>query len=393
MSLPKNQVPGKTTLPSPDHDSESISRCAILTGAGRSAVAVVGLTGPTAAAAITDLFSPSTGGPLREGQIRFGYWNGESIVVTPIAADTYEIHCHGGPLAARRILDDLSRLGVDPVPSLDWDVEQRPLLIREARQVLARCLTARTAAVALDQTRGAMLRWCESLIGELRKERATSLRPEFRQLINIIADRGELGTRIDIPFRVVLAGPPNVGKSSLVNAIVGYDRSITMDIAGTTRDVLHAETVIDGLPMRLSDTAGMRDSAEPIEQQGIEFAKKAAMAADLVVVVSDSRHAFDVDVHFDRSIHVLNKADLIEARTETNHEAIRTVATTGEGVTELMNTIATTLAKNFPKSGEPVPVTSRQVECLRHASAASKTESAIDHLKRLLSGSKTGNRA
>ena len=385
MSLPKNEDLIKTTFSSPDLDRGSNSRCAILTGAGRSAVAVVGVNGPTAAAAIAEGFKPFTSGPMRVGQIRFGNWNGESVIVTPMTDDSYEIHCHGGPLAANRIVEDLSRWGIRSVPSRDWGAEQRPLLIREAQHVLARCLTARTAAVALDQTRGAMLDWCERLMRELRALETPTLPPEFRERINVVADRGDVGTRIDIPFRVVFAGPPNVGKSSLVNAIVGYDRSITMDIAGTTRDVLHAETVIDGLPIRLSDTAGMRASSEPIEQQGIEFAKKAVAAADLVVVVSDPGNRFSEDLGFDHSINVLNKADLLKSQPQTDVETIRTVAITGEGVPQLMNAIAEALAKNFPSPGDPVPLTNRQLECLQQASHANDAASAIDHLQMLLS--------
>ena len=384
MSLPKSEYPIKTN--STLSDSLPFSRCAILTGSGRSAVAGVGVQGAAAADAIADRFTPTTIGPFKAGQIRFGQWGGESIVVTPIAQQSYEIHCHGGPLAAKRIVQDLAQAGIQAVPADGWNVDHVPLLIREAQDVLGRCQTARTAAIALDQTRGKMFDWCEGLIAELRKIDLEDLPKEIRERIQMVAKRGAVGTRIDRPFRVVLAGPPNVGKSSLVNAIVGYDRSITMDIAGTTRDVLHAETVIDGFPIRLSDTAGMRDSAEPIERQGIEFAKKAAIEADLVVLVSDPENAMKVALPFHHSIHVMNKADLIKDKTQIDGAAIPTTATTGEGVAELMQAIAATLADHFPALGEPVPVTARQLECLNHAFAANTTSQAIQHLDQLLFG-------
>ena len=95
--------------------------------------------------------------------------------------------------------------------------------------------------------------------------------------------------RLAEPFRVVLTGPPNVGKSSLLNALVGFDRSITLDMAGTTRDVLHANTVIAGLPIQFSDTAGIRDHAavETIEREGIRQAQLAAGNADLLLLVCE----------------------------------------------------------------------------------------------------------
>ena len=386
MSLPKYEEPDKNASPSSAEVDPTPSQCAILTGIGRSAVAVIGIRGPRAGDAVMKGFVPRTVAPFAAGQIRFGDWRGESVVVTPIDHEALEIHCHGGPSAASRIVDDLRSYGVEPVPQSRWRDTEAPLLIREAIQVLARCLTGRTAAIALDQVRGAMQRWCQQWIDELatRKDHATI--QDLREQIRLVAGRGAFGIRITEPFRVVLVGPPNVGKSSLINAILGYDRSITMDVAGTTRDVLHADTVIDGLPIRLSDTAGMRSDADEIEKRGMELARRAIAEADLTVIVTDPDHPAGIDISPANSVRVFNKADQSDAATSVAADAISTVAIRDEGVSELTTAIAEKIARDLPEIGAPVPLTSRQVDHVCRAAEAESLSEIREHLRRLIEG-------
>ena len=388
MSLPKNAVHHKTNL----HDTSEVTNdsettAALLTGVGRSAIAVIGVAGTGAPDAILRCFDPATTSPLHLGRIRYGIWRGtarerhdlpsnspgatnptsssaaaaeagESVVVVPLASDEFEVHCHGGVAATSRILDDLSAVGVIVVAADDglWNVAE-PTLIREAKTVLSRCLTTKIAAIALDQVRGAMHDWCVQALSD-----TTSIDAIKHQAKQSLAF-ARLTTRLSDRFQVVLAGPPNVGKSSLVNAIVGYDRSITMDIAGTTRDVLHADTVINGIPIRLSDTAGIRSKAGSIEQQGISKAQEAAENADLVVWVDQPRpeKAAEHLADEEKRLFVLNKADLLPG---TNDHPLKTVATTGEGVEELMQRIADSLVQQFPEPGQAVPINDRQREGL-----------------------------
>ena len=247
---------------------------------------MIEIRGNQAAALLARCFCPATDRPLRPGEIRFGDWNGsgdadpEAVVVTPLRSDAYEVHCHGGTAAITRIVNDLRGIGA-VVTSRAGPHE--PLIIEEARQVLARCVTTRTAAIALDQVRGAMRDWAQqwhTRINHAASSELATIQVEIQQWLGFASFAGRLAE----PFRVVLYGPPNVGKSSLVNAIVGFDRSITYDAPGTTRDVLHWETVIDGLPVQLSDTAGIRESDKPVEQSGVQRANQAVKQADLVVL-------------------------------------------------------------------------------------------------------------
>ena len=237
----------------------------------------------------------------------------------------------------------------------------------------------------MDQVRGALLDWCQSSlrrIGQLTSIDAAALDSIPAEAAEIL-NHTTLGMRLTGRFHVVLLGQPNVGKSSLVNAIVGYDRSITMNLPGTTRDVLHADTVIGGVPIRLSDTAGIRDSGESIEQQGVQHAHGAAEKADLVLLVSDPQIAALDCPLAKKKLRVFNKADLITGGQHSGDSVIETVATTGQGVEALIDKIAKSLV-DFPASGAPVPVTQRQVDLLRKLADGAKASEAAKLLQELI---------
>jgi len=409
MSLPQNTQQPKNDLLG--------TECALLTGVGRSAIAVIGLRGDRAAEIVDQCFDKATPAKVFPGQIRYGTWigtrvnraatgdlssntdplAGESVIVTPISDRRFEIHCHGGRAAIERIINDLRESGVIQIDTDDWPRVDN-LLVAEAQQVLAKCLTARTAAVAIDQVRGAMKDWVVAQINLLRPPRATEpvesldrLRQEAREILTYAI----LGTRLALPFRVVLLGPPNVGKSSLVNAIVGYDRSITHDQPGTTRDVLHADTVVDGLPIRLSDTAGIRENAQSIEREGIARARNEAVRADLVVqVTTPELPAPDIADPFvfregeapaeQQTLPVLNKCDLLKVGQSPPRGSIATNALTGDGIAELMEAIASHLGRSMPPPGQPVPVTKRQTELLENISRSTNPQRSQNLLGELL---------
>ncbi|NND96248.1 MAG: GTP-binding protein [Pirellulaceae bacterium] len=408
MSLPKNPDPNKTNLPIDAQRSSDDGRdtvATLLTGTGRSAIAVIGVAGDRASWAVNQCFHAATARRLSPGQIRYGAWGGvekrnasdlpgetaaESVVLLPISESELEVHCHGGTAATSRILNDLRQLGIDVVAAHDdaWRRDQ-PLAIREAEQVLSHCLTARTAAAALDQVRGALAQWCEAVL-------SGSMSPENVTLgARDILSRADWGLHLGDRFDVVMAGPPNVGKSSLINAIVGYDRSITMDVAGTTRDVLHAETVIDGIPVRLSDTAGIRASQDAIEREGVLRAREATQRADLVIWVQEP--ATD-DVIADselfagrckKSIRVMNKADLISPGRNTHSSqpgVLATVATTGQGVAMLMAAICDALVGDRAEPGSALPLTQRQRGCLSDIASATDESTRRQRVAELLWG-------
>lgn len=368
-------------------DPASKTVVALLTGAGRSAVAVIAIRGSQSESIVTQCFQAAKKGRCLPGQVRFGVWSSshreqiasESVVVTPVNQYVWEIHCHGGPAATKRILEDINFLGATIIEAADWSLsDQTPRPIHEAREVLSRCVTAKTAAIAMDQVRGALVVWATAALQSIDENRAELelIRGDAVQMCRFAA----LSTRLAEPFRVVLVGTPNVGKSSLVNAIVGYDRSITLDVAGTTRDVLHADTVIDGWPIRISDTAGIHDSQEPIEMEGISRARRVAEQADLVIHVSEPGRSTELFVTNRRVIEVLNKADLLPPQRALDSHRIHTVATSGQGIDLLLAAIAVALGQSTPAQGIAVPVTERQASIL----AAIGTSEARNDIKSLL---------
>jgi tRNA modification GTPase len=171
-----------------------------------------------------------------------------------------------------------------------------------------------------------------------------------------------------------------VGKSSLINALVGYERAIVFDQPGTTRDVVTASTVIDGWPISLSDTAGLHGSEDELEIAGMELALERLATADLVVWVLDATtvvgNAIErtVQVEIDelqlslssRLLIVVNKIDARES-LQVPRGVLATSAVTGAGIEQLLAAISHRLVSTAPKKGEAVLFTERQVELVATA--------------------------
>ncbi len=203
----------------------------------------------------------------------------------------------------------------------------------------------------------------------------TRLRDELRAIV----DGGARARRLRDGHLVVVAGAPNVGKSSVFNALVGHERAIVTPIAGTTRDLVSEHVLIGDAHLRLVDTAGVRASAEVVEQEGIRRATAAAEDADLVLVVLDRSRALGSD---DRGVLeatagrprliVANKGDLAPAWAEADHGAALSIsAVHGTGI----DTLAGQLAAHAAADGDhadPLVTNARQLALLR---------AALDHIE------------
>ncbi len=373
--------------------NRSPSVCTILTSSGRSAVAVIGIYGDHSSSAIDRCFAAATSRPLALNEIRYGDWHGplanscrESVVLLMRSERHFEIHCHGGIAAVDRIVADLASVGLTPVEHDHWEQWQKtPTVIREATDVLNRCTTTRTAAIALTQVRGALQNWITQWTQFFSSRESVVPLDPFRHELDTMLSYAPVSTRLSEPFRVVLYGRPNVGKSSLVNAIVGYCRSITTPIAGTTRDVLHAETVIDGLPIQLSDTAGIHETSNEIEREGILRAMQEFKGADLVLAVyaPDAPDAPDAlgTPSSAEVLQIYNKSDLSDLPVPSSF--LPTVATTGAGIADLLEAISGKLTANFPPPDVPLAMNKRQESILRELRIAGNSSEIVRFLSSL----------
>ncbi len=372
------------------------STCAVrLTPAGRGAVATVLVTGPQAIEFTTALFVPNSGRTLEAepwGTIRFGRWGGsrgEEVVVTALGPTQVEVHCHGGVAAPQAVLDSLTALGCKLADWQTWLRASESCTIRsEAVSALAAAQTERTAAVLLDQYQGALERAGDEIAERLVENNLTAARSIVVELLG----RAAIGLHLTVPRTVVLAGAPNVGKSSLINALVGYDRTIVHDTPGTTRDVVTAPASLAGWPVELADTAGLRVTADPLEAAGVELAEARLAAADAIVLVFDIRQPWDEHAarlfgRWSGAIVVYNKSDLATLPKDGRPAGILTSATDGCGLVELELAIVGQLVPAQPAPGMPVPFSTRQVECLQHALEAiarSDVAAALDLLRQLV---------
>ncbi|HVT30471.1 MAG TPA: GTPase, partial [Lacipirellulaceae bacterium] len=310
----------------------SLLTAAVLTPPGRGAVATVLVSGATAIATVGQLFSPATGDDFAKapiGRIFFGRWEaGEELVVCRRGEDEIEVHCHGGQAAVEAVLASLAGLGCQ---ILGWTAAARRQvdpIAAEAMDSLARATTLRSAAILLDQYQGALrqeLDQCASLLDSSDEESWRAAEQRLHDLVR----RSRLGRHLVEPFQVVIAGKPNVGKSSLINGLVGYQRSIVSPQSGTTRDVVSARTAFAGWPVELSDTAGLRYGADSLETAGIDMAVRRFGAADLRVAVFDASQPWDEDdeafaVRWPDAIIVYNKIDV--ARPTARRQGIETSA-------------------------------------------------------------------
>jgi tRNA modification GTPase len=388
---------------SPAPCSPADCRVVLLTPSGRGAVATVLVEGGGAIDAVSKWFRAASGKPLNAiapGTIVFGYFvardgREEEVVVCPRAAGRIEVNCHGGKAAAGRIVAALTSAGCRQIPWQDWVRSGEPdSLAAEARIALAEAPTLRTAAILLDQYRGALRMELQGIIALVESPDAGDTKCDTIARLERLANRAALGTHLTNPWRVVIAGRPNVGKSSLINALLGYQRSIVYDHPGTTRDALSARTALDGWPVELVDTAGLGDSGDALEAAGVAMARKQIHSADLVVLVFDRSYLWSPDdqrlvEEFPSALRVHNKCDLPPAEPTGRPEGIATSALRRKGIEVLASQISSALVPAAPSSGEAVPFTRGQIDAIHAALALARRagfREAASRLRELAAG-------
>ncbi len=385
--------------------SASDTIAAVSTAPGRGGVAVVRVSGPDAWAVAEKV----TGRAIGDGQVgRFffsRFRRGEAVVDSGLTLvfkgpqsytgeDVVEFQGHGGSVPPRRVLEAciaagarLARRGEFTARSflngrLDLSAAEAVIDLIDAR-------TDRAADDAQSRLDGALSERYSALYGSAlemsaRMEHMLDVDEDeipagtmeavaegiaaLRRRIDRLIATGREGRLLRDGALVVLAGAPNAGKSSLMNALLGERRAIVSNEAGTTRDSIEEGLDIDGWPVRLVDTAGLRQAAGAVEAEGVARAEALISRADVVV-------ALDCDIPGALRIHA--KCDLDDERAEGS--TLKVSSKTGEGLDALKCAIAARLSELAANgSEEPADVTARQLELLERARASLAGADAVD---------------
>jgi tRNA modification GTPase len=351
------------------------TRVSCLTPAGQSALAAFAVHGPRAWQVLQLLFRPLKGSlPATPavGRIwlgRLGVDVADEVVLSVRQTDpvvSLEIHAHGGRAVADYLLDLFREHGI---VACTWDEFLRLItpdpMCADAAIALTAAQTTRTAAILLDQYHGSFARALDAIRQAYQRGDAAAV----TQGLGALARYAELGRHLTTPWRVVVAGAPNVGKSSLVNALAGYQRSIVAATPGTTRDVVTTRIALDGWAVELADTAGLHDASDLLEGQGIALARRTLAAADLRLWVLDaSTRAVWPDPADDVQMLAVNKIDLTAAWDLTPAKAALCVsARTGDGCADLALALAKCLVPDAPPPDAAVPFTPRLADAVEHA--------------------------
>ena len=374
-------------------------RVIFLTPNGHGAVTSILVEGPRAVSLVDQFFRPLVQGSLAESneqRIVLGHWHNpsaktsEEIVVCRRSPTTVEIHCHGGQAARHRIQGTLVAAGGCLADWQEWVCDQyQTESTVAARLALARAPTERTAKILIDQLHGAFDLEVEAIVEMLDARQIE----QAQDCLEELSHRSDLGLHLTTPWKIVVAGPPNVGKSSLINRLLGYSRLIIHDQPGTTRDLVCTDTAVEGWPIQLVDTAGLRDSDDDLEREGVRLAQREIKQADHVLLVFDGAQLWENEHQqlvetMNEATVVHNKIDTMVRCLDTRPHGLKTSALLGTGIDLVMETIVRKIVPQPPPPGVAIPITAALTQRVRNAQQALKASQltlASQHLRGFLS--------
>lgn len=322
-----------------------------LTAFGRGAVAVIEVCTSDPDRRIDQHFQAAnrlqpSSAPIN--RILYGSWHEEDVVVVRTASETWEIHCHGGEAAVARIAEAIGC----QLTTLETRSPRESLL-----KLLQKCRTPRTADYILSQ---------RQILPAWKTEYQLANDAGKAALVQDMAQWQTFADHLTEPWQIAIFGKPNAGKSSLLNAMVGFDRAIVYDQPGTTRDRVAAEMILDGWPVNLIDTAGIRMTDDRVEKIGVQQAVEAAQTCQAGLYIKDASEPWteEDDLLLDKVPNetsfamIYNKSDL-KRNCFPEHQfatTFNTIATSGQGIDEILKWIPDALMPRIPSPETPLPL-------------------------------------
>jgi tRNA modification GTPase len=417
------------------HDNHQDPICALATANGMGAIAVIRVSGAGVKALVSKGFSKDLS-VLSSHSVHLGWMlsaSGErldEVLVTLFdhgksftGEESVELACHGSPYIQQLLLQRLVELGcrfAEPGEFTKRAFLNGRLDLSQAEAVadLIAAQSKQAHQVALQQLRGRFsselqqlreqlinfaalieleLDFAEEDVEFADRSSLKQLVASVLQMVRRLAASFELGNAIKQGVPVAIVGAPNTGKSTLLNQLLGEERAIVSDIAGTTRDVIEEVLNIDGIQFRLIDTAGIRETTETIEALGIERSQQKIEQAKIVLCLADSGDLTNLQetqewvqslftLHPDKHILLIqNKADLANSTNLNPQEALQISALTGTGISNLKEKLVKLVLGDFSIQDETI------VSNARHHAALQLTAAALDRAQAGLDGQTTAD--
>ncbi len=400
--------------------------CAVATAIGNSGINIIRVSGKDALSEARKIFLPLK--RRKTVKPRYMYlgdiFDGDTFVDKVLGVyfkapfsytgeDVFEIHCHGGVHSSKQIMDLLIRNGVRPAEAGEFS--RRAFLNGKIDLSQAEGIADQIGALSEKGARNAALQMKGALYEEIRTEQgrltdiiarieavveypeenledqvSLEVTPEITEIrdnLSALRNSYESGKVLKEGARVAILGKPNVGKSSLMNAILETDRVIVSDVPGTTRDVVTEYFVYKGIPLIFSDTAGIRETEDEVEKIGVDRSRNALKEADIILFVLDSSDEItkeDIDIYSDaigtnaKTLVVLNKTDLENRDSKCSIEDsfgqdyIEISAKENKGIDGLLDRIYDMVITDS-STGEGLMITNS-----RHAYSLSKAIGSLD---------------